>query len=135
MRTFLSRYATFCLVVASTAQAQVQKHWARCHNGSGNSEDYGYGVAVDASGNSYVTGGATNALGIGEVVLVKYAKSVGALRLAASHEGRLGRLTTFAMPDIWWRMTELGFNDNLVELFDIDGLDRNYAYYQRSKRC
>ena len=69
------------------------------------------------------------------VVLVKYAKSVGALRLAASHEGRLGRLTTFAMPDIWWRMTELGFNVNLVELFDIDGLDRNYAYYQRSKRC
>ena len=74
MRTFLTGCAA-CLIVTGAAQAQMQKHWARCHNGSGNSEDYGYDIAVDAAGNSYVTGGATNALGVGEVVLVKYGPS------------------------------------------------------------
>lgn len=71
MRTFLIGCAA-ALVVTGTAHAELQEHWARHHNGSGNSEDYGYGVAVDAAKNTYITGSATNALGVSEVLLVKY---------------------------------------------------------------
>lgn len=50
----------------------MQHYWARYHDGAGSSEDYGYDVAVDAAGNAYVTGGATNELGVTELVVVKY---------------------------------------------------------------
>jgi hypothetical protein len=47
--------------------------WVERHNGPGNGDDEGNAIAVDASGNVYVTGYETTAAGGTEMVTIKYA--------------------------------------------------------------
>lgn len=46
--------------------------WVRSYNGSGNSDDAGYGISVDASGNIYVVGTSFNTGTSGDITLLKY---------------------------------------------------------------
>jgi uncharacterized delta-60 repeat protein len=60
--------------------------WAKRHNGEADGTDYGTSVAVDASGNVYVTGGST---GIGtnvDYITIKY-DSAGRTRWASRYSG------------------------------------------------
>lgn len=56
------------------AAGPVPLSWVRYHDEAA-SEDFAWDLAVDASGDVYVTGSATSALGIVEILLVKYAPS------------------------------------------------------------
>ena len=49
-----------------------QQQWAQSYNGSGNSYDAGQALAVDDSGNVYVTGISTALNGLGDCVTIKY---------------------------------------------------------------
>ena len=60
------------LFLAGLAGAQLNPVWTKYHN-SANAEDYGYATALDAAGNAYLTGSATNASGEGMIFLAKYA--------------------------------------------------------------
>ena len=49
-----------------------QQQWVKSYNGTGNSYDAALALAVDASGNAYVTGTSTAQNGIGDCVTIKY---------------------------------------------------------------
>src|SRR5438876_1829703 len=48
------------------------QEWAVIYNGTGNSEDKAFGIAVDGVGNIYVTGYSTQALNNTDIVTIKY---------------------------------------------------------------
>ncbi len=64
--------ALVSLLAAGLADAQLAKHGVRHHDGEGSSEDYGYHATVDSQGNVVLTGRATNAAGVLEILTVKY---------------------------------------------------------------
>ncbi len=53
-------------------KAQVNQEWVKTFNNSGNSSDISYGIAVDNSGNSYVTGSILNGLQTTDYATIKY---------------------------------------------------------------
>lgn len=64
--TGLNNYATLKINNVGSQQ------WVSLYNGVGNNDDYAYAIALDTSGNSYVTGTAVGASGLNNYATVKY---------------------------------------------------------------
>ena len=64
--------ASLTLILPAFAQKPMHREWLRHENGSGHSDDFGYFTAVDAQGRACMTGTATNADGLLEVLTVLY---------------------------------------------------------------
>jgi Beta-propeller repeat len=58
--------------LSSTPAGKVQEAWVACYNGPGNYVDQAAAVAVDDSGNVYVTGGSYGADGSSDYATIKY---------------------------------------------------------------
>jgi len=61
-----------CLLFAATLNAQVNQDWAERYNGTGNSYDVAAAVALDDSGNVYVTGQSVGTNSNFDCVTIKY---------------------------------------------------------------
>ncbi|HTL80580.1 MAG TPA: SBBP repeat-containing protein, partial [Bacteroidia bacterium] len=70
----LHRFTTIIslLFISISSYAQPSLMWANAYNGPQDNADQAVSVAVDASGNSYVTGGAFQANGTLDMVTIKY---------------------------------------------------------------
>ncbi|GIV30438.1 MAG: hypothetical protein KatS3mg028_1504 [Bacteroidia bacterium] len=74
MSKFIAKfYILFIIVSFSKLNAQVNFLWEKRYTSSGNNQDYGKAIAVDASGNVYVTGTAwDNSTSSYNIVTIKY---------------------------------------------------------------
>ncbi len=113
MRTILLGCAA-ALAAASLAQAQLQKHWVRYHDGPNSSDDYGGCSAVDASGNLYFSGETVNLLGELEILTGKYDSSGNKLWTRTYSGGGGG-------PDYAWAL-ELDLFGNVIVAGDSVGI-------------
>src|SRR5436190_2192575 len=66
--------------------AQWQRQWAARYNGLGNRDDYGLAVAVDNSGNAYVTGTSFGSGSDYDYATIKY-NSAGQEQWVARYDG------------------------------------------------
>ncbi len=74
-KAFFGKISAFFLVLATGASmAQVAPAWTARYNGPGNGYDQGKAIAIDAAGNSYVTGSSSNGTSY-DYVTVKYGPS------------------------------------------------------------
>ncbi|MEO6694736.1 MAG: SBBP repeat-containing protein [Ignavibacteria bacterium] len=135
--------------------AGVQQ-WVRRYNGTGNSEDLGYRIKVDASGNVYVTGASTGSTSGHDYVTIKYNtfgdslwvrryKGSGnsgddayALAIDASGNVYVSGYSTGTNADyltikynssgdsLWVRKVDLGVNDVATSIF-VDGIGNVYV--------
>jgi len=62
----------FLLSWVAPALAQVDTAWVRRYNGPGDGQDAAYGIAVDSSGNVYVTGGSLDSTELADYATIKY---------------------------------------------------------------
>jgi hypothetical protein len=63
--------ACACPVPASAETVTLQ--WVKRYNGPGSKSDYGYAIAADASGNTFVTGGSISSSAVIQMYSAKYA--------------------------------------------------------------
>ena len=63
---------TAFFLICSNVSAQVNQVWIAEFNGSGNSADLSYSMAIDQSGNTYITGESYMAAGNYDYITIKY---------------------------------------------------------------
>jgi uncharacterized delta-60 repeat protein len=69
---FGKRFVFLVVVIFSTACVHVKEEWVVLHDGPGNANDVATAIALDGSGNVYVTGGSGSSLEDNDYATVKY---------------------------------------------------------------
>ena len=85
----MRRVLSFALILCASSHlslAQVAQQWASRYNGPGNNFEYAYSVAVDDSGNVYVTGSSPGTGTAIDYATIKY-NSAGVQQWAARYNG------------------------------------------------
>ena len=70
--TILILLNIFIEITCSPVYSQVMQEWASVYNGDGNLEDHSYSIAVDNSGNVYVTGYSDGGTTGNDYLTIKY---------------------------------------------------------------
>lgn len=63
---------SFAYFFFSTSYSQINPEWTSLFNGSGNGPDYSNAMAIDNSGNIYVTGESNTSAGSNDLIIIKY---------------------------------------------------------------
>ncbi len=86
MKTQITFLILFNVLCFSSLQAQVNQEWVQRNNGSGNGSDVAHSIAVDGSGNVYVTGSSISSGSDYDYETIKY-NSSGMLQWAQRYRG------------------------------------------------
>ncbi len=76
------------MLFINQADSQVTQEWAARYNGPGNSSDFAYSIAVDGSGNVYITGWTTVGA-YADYTTIKY-NSSGVQQWVSNYNGTAG---------------------------------------------
>lgn len=91
---YYSTTASYDIITVKYNSAGVQQ-WVQAYNGTANSSDYGYDIAVTPAGDVYVTGYANNTGTSGDITIIKY-NTAGVQQWVRTHAGSAGSYTDYA---------------------------------------